>query len=165
MSMADIITGSRILLSLLLCFARTLSPGFMALYLSAGVTDMLDGFVARKTHTASAFGAKLDTVADICFLAVAACKLIPVLCLPVWLWCWTGVVAVIKAGNIVAGFALHGEFPAVHSVSNKAAGLLLFVFPVSVPFVNPTYGAVVVCVAATFAAIREGEYIRKKPPL
>ena len=57
------------------------------------------------------------------------------------------------------------EFPAVHSVSNKVAGLLLFVYPLSVPFVNPTYGAVAVVVAATFAALREREYIRKKPPL
>ena len=161
--MANIITAIRILLSFMLLFARTFSPGFIAVYLLAGLTDMVDGTVARKTGTASKFGEKLDTVADICFLTVAACKLLPVIRVPFWLWLWTGGIAVVKVTNIIAGFTLRGEFPAVHSVENKAVGLLLFLFPLSISLVKPMYGASLVCAMATFAAVREGKYIRTPP--
>lgn len=160
--MANIITASRILLSFMLLFARTFSPAFIAVYVLAGLTDMVDGTVARKTGTASGFGAKLDTIADICFLTVAACKLFPVIRVPFWLWLWTGGIAVVKIANIVAGFTLWGEFPAVHTVENKAVGLLLFLLPLSVSFVKPVYGASLVCAMATFAALRERRYIKTR---
>ena len=68
-----------------LLFCQPFSPSFIALYLIAGLTDSIDGAVARKTNTASEFGAKLDTAAD--FVLVAAClsKLLPTLSVPLWL--------------------------------------------------------------------------------
>ena len=137
--MANIITGSRILLSILLLFLQTLSPCFIAVYLFAGFTDMIDGAVARRTKTACEFGAKLDTIADICFVLVAAYKFLPVIRIPFWLWFWTGMIAVIKIMNIGTGFMLNKEFPAVHTITNKTVGLLLFLFPLSLPFVHPAY--------------------------
>ena len=68
---ANLITGTRILCSIALLFCQTFSPPFFALYIIAGLTDMIDGTVARKAGTVSEFGAKLDTVAD--FALVAAC--------------------------------------------------------------------------------------------
>ena len=62
--MANIITGIRILCSIALLFFPAFSPSFYALYIAAGVSDMIDGTVARKTGTASEFGSKLDTAAD-----------------------------------------------------------------------------------------------------
>lgn len=52
------------------------------------------------------------------------------------------------------------KFPAVHSVMNKATGALLFLMPLTIPTVGLKYSAVVVCAAATFAAIQEGHFIR-----
>ena len=52
--MANIITASRIIISIALLFFPALSPEFYALYLAAGITDMLDGTVARKTGKAGA---------------------------------------------------------------------------------------------------------------
>ena len=63
--MANIITCIRILCSIALLFCPALSVAFYALYITAGVSDMADGWVARKTNTVSEFGAKLDTIADI----------------------------------------------------------------------------------------------------
>lgn len=62
--MANLITGGRILCSIFLLFSQLFSPAFCALYLTAGLTDILDGAVARKTQTVSEFGSQLDTVAD-----------------------------------------------------------------------------------------------------
>lgn len=63
--MANIMTIIRIVLALLLLFIPSFSISFRVLYLLAGMTDMLDGWMARKTGTVSAAGARLDTVADI----------------------------------------------------------------------------------------------------
>ena len=68
---------------------------------------MIDGTVARKTNTVSEFGSKLDTFADFVFVAVCFIKLIPILDIPVWLWVWIGIIAVIKIINVVFGFVIH----------------------------------------------------------
>ena len=67
---ANIITGFRILCSIALLFCSPFSPPFYALYLVAGLTDMIDGLIARKTNTVSTFGARLDTAADFALVAV-----------------------------------------------------------------------------------------------
>lgn len=91
--MANIITGIRIVLSVALLFCPALSPRFYALYIAAGFSDMIDGAVARKTGTVSEFGSKLDTIADIVFVAVCLIELLPVLHVPVWLYEWVPVSA------------------------------------------------------------------------
>ncbi|MBO6080806.1 MAG: CDP-alcohol phosphatidyltransferase family protein, partial [Bacteroidales bacterium] len=76
--MANIVTSLRIVCSIALLFCPVFSPAFYALYLTAGVSDMVDGWIARRTHTASELGAKLDTIADIVFVIVCLVKLLPV---------------------------------------------------------------------------------------
>ena len=158
--MANIITGIRIVISAVLLFCPVLSPAFLVLYITAGITDMIDGTVARKTGTVSEFGSKLDTAADIVFIAVCLIKLLPVMHIPVWLYIWIAVIAVIKAANIAAGYIRQKEFIAVHSILNKVTGGLLFVFPLSLAFVDLRYSAAVVCAAATIAAVYEGYLIQ-----
>ena len=68
--MANIITGIRIVLSAALLICPALSPTFYVLYMTAGLSDMIDGTVARRTGTASDLGSKLDTVADIVFVVI-----------------------------------------------------------------------------------------------
>ena len=69
----------------------------------------------------------------------------------------------IVLSSITAGFIRQKKLVAVHSVLNKAAGLLLFVFPLTLAFIDLMYSAAVVCVcmAATAAAIQEGHYCHK----
>ena len=154
--MANIITGSRIVLSVALLFCPALSPVFFVLYIVAGITDMIDGAVARRTGTVSAFGARLDTVADIVLVAVCLFKLLPVLHVPVWLYVWVAVITAIKAANIAAGYIRQKELISVHSIPNKVTGLLLFIFPLTLTWIHFTYSAAVVCAAATVAAVHEG---------
>ena len=158
--MANCITGIRIVLSVGLLFCPALSPSFFALYLLAGLTDMIDGPVARKTHTATAFGAKLDTAADILFAAVCLVKLLPVLNIPLWMFIWIGLIALIKIMNIVSGFVIRKRFVSVHTPMNKATGALLFLLPLTVSCIDLRYTAPIVCAVATFAALQEGHLIR-----
>ena len=86
--MANFITGIRILLSFILLFTKIFSPTFYAAYIIAGISDVLDGIVARKFNLQSSFGEKLDTIADICFVGVTLYKLLPAMQIPMWLWVW-----------------------------------------------------------------------------
>ena len=158
--MANTITLFRIAAGIVLLFCPVFSPAFYALYIAAGLSDMLDGFVARKTDTVSKLGAKLDTIADLVLVVVSLIKLLPILSLPVWLYIWIGIIALIKVVNIISGFAVQKKLVAVHSVINKATGALLFLLPLTIPAVPLEYSAVIVCAAATFAAIQEGHFIR-----
>ena len=160
--MANIITIIRILCSIALLFCPAFSVAFYSLYITAGLSDMADGWVARRANTVSAFGAKLDTVADVVFVIVCLIKLLPVMDVPVWLYVWIGIIAFIKIINIVSGFVVQKRFVAVHSVMNKVTGVLLFSFPLTLSFVDLKYSAVAVCLIATFAAIQEGHFIRTK---
>ena len=158
--MANTITFFRIAAGIVLLFCPVFSPAFYTLYIAAGLSDMLDGFVARRTDTVNELGARLDTIADFVLVVVCLIKLLPVMSLPVWLFVWIGMIALIKAVNIVSGFAVQKKFVAVHSVMNKATGALLFLLPLTIPVVPLKYSAVIVCAAATFAAIQEGHFIR-----
>lgn len=160
--MANIITGIRIVISVVLLFCPVLSPTFYALYITAGVSDMIDGAVARRTGTASEFGSRLDTAADIIFVAVCLIKLLPVLHVPVWLYLWIAIIALIKVANIAVGYIRQKEFISVHSMINKVTGGLLFVFPLTLAFIDLRYSAAVVCMVATAAAIQEGQLIKRK---
>ena len=162
--MANCITGIRILMSVGLLFCPALSPSFYILYMIAGLSDMLDGPVARKTHTATAFGAKLDTAADMLFTAVCLVKLLPVLDVPAWLYIWAAAIALVKLINIVIGFGIQKRFVSLHTPMNKATGALLFLLPLTVSYMDLRYTGPIVCAVATFAALQEGHLIRTDRP-
>ena len=160
MIMANLITCSRIILSLIMLLFPACSPPFYCCYLLAGFSDMIDGAVARRCETASDFGARLDTIADVVFVTASAYKLLPVLSIPVGIWIWTGVIAMIKVINIISGYVINKQFMSVHTTANRLTGLLLFIFPLSTAVIDIRYSTIVVCMAATFAAIQEGHFIR-----
>ena len=158
--LANVITSCRILFSVIILLVPVFSPVFYGCYLAAGFTDMIDGTIARKLGTESKFGSQLDTIADIVFVAAAAYKILPVMEIPKSIWIWTGVIALIKIINIISGFVVAKQFVSVHTAANKITGLLLFVLPLTMAVAELRYSALAVCVAAAFAAIQEGHFIR-----
>ena len=158
--MANIITCIRIVLSVTLLFCPALSQVFYGLYMAAGISDMIDGAVARKTGNVSELGSRLDTIADIVFTTVCLIKLLPVLDVPIWIYIWIAVIAMIKLFNIAIGYIKQKEFIAVHSVINKVIGGLLFIFPLILVFIDLKHSAAVICSVATIAAFYEGYLIQ-----
>ena len=159
---ANIITGSRILFSICLLFTPAFSAGFYILYLLCGISDMSDGAIARKTNTVSESGARSDTAADIIFAAVCFIKILPLIRLPAGLWIWVAVIAAVRIGNIVLGLILRKKFISLHTLMNKLTGFLLFLLPLTLPFIELKISAVALCLIATFSAIQEGVYIAEK---
>ena len=158
--MANIVTSCRILCSILMLFSPAFSVQFYILYLICGLTDMVDGTIARTTHTDSEFGAKLDSVADFIFVVISLVKLLPVIHIPRWLWIWILVIAIIKIINVISGFICKRRLMVEHTIINKVTGFMLFILPLTFVFIELKYSAVVVCTIATFAAIQEGHLIR-----
>lgn len=160
--LADIITGLRIIGSVVFLFFDVSSFPFYITYLFCGFSDMIDGTIARKTNTVSEFGSTLDTVADFVFVVVCSIKLLPLDHIPIWLWIWIGVIAVIKTANIAWGFVHMKRFLSVHTVLNKITGFALFLLPLTLTFIEPTYTVLVVCCLATIAAIQERYCVAKE---
>lgn len=157
---ANIITSSRILCSVCLLFSPVFSVAFYIMYLFCGISDMVDGTIARKTKSVSETGARLDTVADIVFVAVCFVKILPLIQFPTWLWIWIVVIATIKIGNVVLGFICNKKMVSMHTVLNKVTGFLLFLFPLTLSFIELVYSSVIVCSLAMVSAINEVYYTR-----
>jgi len=157
--LANILTGCRIFGSFLLPFFPAFSLDFFIIYLLCGFSDMIDGAIARKTNSTSKFGSQLDTIADLVFVVVSLFKVLPVIHIPQWLWIWGSVIAVIKISNIIWGYVSKKQFISLHTIMNKVTGLLLFLLPLAISFVELKYIAIVVCSIATFSAIQEGVYV------
>ena len=153
--LANTITSIRIICSIALLFCAVLSPAFYVLYISAGLTDIADGWVARKTNTTSEFGAKLDTIADFIFFVICAIKLLPIMDISIWIYCWASIIACIKLVNVIYGYIVHKRFIALHTMMNKLVGGLLFLFPFTLNLINIGISTTILCLLATFAAIQE----------
>ena len=162
---ADIITLSRLALSASLIFLSPLSVSFGVIYLLCGISDIADGFVARKTHTESDLGARLDSTADIVFFAVSAVKLLPLMRLGALIWIWTAMIAIIKIAAMLINFSRCRSIKIPHSAANKLTGVLLFILPVTVLTDKIRCFAAVVCISATFAALQDILIIKKREKL
>ena len=158
--MPNVISILRIAGSVGLLFCDVTQWPFWALYAICGISDMVDGWLARKLHADTEAGAVLDSVADIVFLACCSVRLLPVMEIPVWLWILVGMIAFIKIVNQVPALIICKRFCFPHTAANKLTGILLFL---TVPTMFRSMIPVsVVGAIATFAALQEGHYIRTK---
>ncbi len=156
----NFITVLRFLGTLGLLFSDVGSVAFWVIYFVCGLSDMADGFLARKLHCESKTGAMLDSLADLAFVVGCCIKLIPVLALSHWLWFWGAAILVIKVINQISAIVMYKKCLFPHTIANKAAGLLLFVGVPLTVFLESVVPMVMIAVVATFAAVQEGHFIR-----
>jgi len=158
----NIITALRIVLCVPMVCAEAMSALFLSCYLLAGITDMLDGYLARKFGVASDSGSRLDSIADVVFVVTAFVKLFPLIELPFWIWLIIIIIAVIKVASISVSKIRIGKIVFLHTIPNKLTGLLLFfgMFFVEMPYFQ--YVVIGISVFAMFAAIDELVKICKK---
>lgn len=129
-------------------------------YLLCGFTDMIDGTIARKAKSVTAFSSALDSVADFVFVVAALIKLLPTLNIPILLWSCIFVIALVKIINLTLGFLQNRRLTFEHTAMNKLTGFLLFVLPLTLSFIDLKYSANVVCTIAACSAIQEGYDIK-----
>ena len=158
MFIPNLITTIRILGAACLLLCTPAGAAFWVIYGLSGISDMVDGYLARRLHAESKTGAVLDSIADICFVACCTIRLLPVFQIPTWLWIWAGVIVAIKIINQISALIVCKGFRFPHTTANKLTGFLLFI---AVPTVLWSIIPItVVAGVATFAAAQEGHFIR-----
>ena len=154
----NIITLLRMAGSLGLLFCDATGVAIWIIYGLCGISDIVDGWLARKLKCVTKKGALLDSMADICLVAWCAWKLLPIPDMPQWLWLWAGVIVAIKVVNQISALVRYGHCCFPHTLANKITGFLLFIaVPMTIWSIIPISIAAIV---ATFAAIHEGHFIR-----
>ena len=153
---------SRIVLCLPLLMVDAMTLPFWVLYLIAGLTDMLDGFLARRWGVESKFGARLDSLADFVFVLAVGYKLFPWLKLPATLWMMIGLIALVKVSNAISAFVVKHRIKFLHTKANKLTGFLLFIGMMTIGQSYFIPAAWMIACIALFAAIQEGHLIRSK---
>ena len=160
-NIANYISISRAIMAIMLVIPETFSIAFYIIYVYCGISDMLDGFIARKTNNTSKVGARLDSIADIIFVIVAMVKILPFLNLSTGIIIWVIIIAIIKILNMIYGYIYYKEIILPHTIANKLTGLLLFIYPLLIN-INSVTMEIIICMVATFAAVQEGYYIKTK---
>lgn len=151
----NVITVSRIVVAVVLAFVLPFSIVWYVCYAWCGMSDVLDGWLARKVGAASATGAKLDSVADCVFVAAVAIGCIPVLTWQGWMIVWVVGIAVVRLATLVLCFVRFRHVCFLHTWANKITGLMLFMVFALVPAVGLSVVAALACVVATVSAIEE----------
>ena len=128
-NIANYISISRILMSILLMITNTFTLSFYILYMYCGLSDMLDGFLARKYKMTSEIGAKIDSIADMVFVFVSIIKVLPVLNLSKAIGIWIIIIAMIKVFNVICGYVYYKKLMLPHTILNKITGFVLFIIP------------------------------------
>ncbi len=129
-NIANMVTCLRIVGAIFLLIFPIDSIPFLILYGFCGLTDILDGFLARLLHTQSELGSVLDSLSDIFFYVIVATKIFP----DALTWLTTGnwiliisVAAIHLMAYITCGIKFK-KFSSVHTYANKAMSFAIFVF-------------------------------------
>lgn len=137
-NLANLITLSRIILVLTLFLVEPLSFMFMVLYLFCGFTDILDGYIARKTHTTSALGARLDSLADLLMVMVVLYILLKVVSLPFITFVFIGAITLVRLISLTIVGIKYKTFGILHTYGNKVTGFILLFTPILLGFIDVT---------------------------
>ncbi|MGN0438054.1 MAG: CDP-alcohol phosphatidyltransferase family protein [Lachnospiraceae bacterium] len=156
-NMADTVTAMRIVASLFLPFIHVQSIWFLVIYSFAGLTDVLDGWLARKSGRESEFGAKLDSIADLVFYGVMLTQIFPVLywILPGTIWYAVWGIVVIRLLAYITAAVKFRRFASLHTWLNKLTGVAVFLLPYVLLGSYIVIYSWVVCVLAFAASLEE----------
>ena len=153
--MANIITLTRIIFSISLPFIKKYNLLFLLLYTICGLTDILDGYIARKTKTESSFGAKLDTIADLIFFIIIFIVMFDIILKNVIYIYFICVIAFIRILSIITILKKYNQFAILHTYANKLTGLLLFFIPYFIYLKEMNIVVYIICAIALFSSIEE----------
>lgn len=150
LNVANLLTLLRIAGTIAIVALRPFSAPFLWVYALTGLTDVLDGWIARKTHTASDFGARLDSIADLLFYAVMLLRIFPFLwdTLPKGIWYIVAIILFIRISAYIVAAVKYRRFASLHTYLNKLTGMAVFL----IPFLFVTRYAVGYCLTVSVIA-------------
>lgn len=154
-ALPNIISLLRIIFSLMLISVETLSNRFFIIYIICGLSDFLDGYIARNTGTSTSFGAKLDTIADMVMIAVLIFVLYPVVKPSAKIVILIAVICVVRLAAITVGLIKYKTFAGIHTYGNKITGAALFIFPFLILLNYTNVIMYLICIMGLISALEE----------
>lgn len=145
---------SRVVISLSLPLIEIMSPLFMALYITAFITDCIDGTIARRLGVCSTFGKNLDSLGDVLLVIVVLTVIMPWMKLPVAILAWIALIALARLITTLWMKRKSDHIIMTHSIPNKIVNFLVFMLP----FVYLWFGEIgvaVCCIYGTYDAFYE----------
>lgn len=158
-ALPNIISCFRLIGTVALLFTDPLSVTFYVIYTLCGLSDVLDGSIARATDNTTELGAKLDSIADMLYYAVMLVKILPHLVrrLPGWIWYVVAFVIALRILSYVIAAVKYRRFASLHTYMNKLTGALIFTVPYFF-YGNAKFGFAIslsVCIVAGLASSEE----------
>lgn len=146
LTLPNLITALRLVGTIAMLFIEVFSTTFYVVYTLSGISDVLDGAVARATGTSTEFGKKLDSFADVVFYLVMLIRVFPALRAIFPEWLWNMIAAAIGLRVVIyiyVGFRYH-RFASLHTYMNKLGSFGVFTIPylIRLPHAVKTCGAV-----------------------
>lgn len=151
----NLLSLARIILSLFLIFLYPMKLYFLLVYIFCGITDILDGFIARKINATSELGSKLDSFADMIIIFVILFKFIPIMNLNLFMIVWLICITILKSLCILVVFIRFNQFGMVHTYMNKITGSLIFIYPILNYFTSSKFYIFIIFIFASITAIEE----------
>lgn len=164
-NLANIITCTRIIGTVFMAIFGVLTKPFLIAYIYSGLSDVVDGFIARKLKIESDLGRKLDSVSDLGFYVVMMIKIWPYLVksLSPFMWNIIWIICGIRICLYIYTQLMHHELLASHSLLNKATGFVMFFLPFMVDRVEfVAYSSMVITVALIAAIYEIFEVVKRK---
>ncbi len=159
--LANIISSSRVFGAIALFFFSNITTPFLIIYVLCGITDLIDGPIARKTNSTSPLGATLDTVGDVAtYLALTKVLAMQKL-VPGWILIWILSAGVIFGIDALIAKKRLGKLYLPHTWLGKVFGGTVFVLPIAMQFMEGYVWMSVICIVATIHSI-ELLYIMSK---
>jgi len=149
------ISFSRIIFSLILIFLKPLSLIFYVIYIICGLSDIMDGFIARNTGTTSKLGEKIDSMADMIMAGVLLFIFYPIVNPSRVVLTWVVLIAIIRFTAMFVAMKKYKTFAMLHTYGNKITGLVLFIFPVLLSCIHANMLMYIICALASISAIEE----------
>lgn len=138
-----------------LLFIKPLSFLFFLIYIICGLSDVADGYIARKTKSETKVGATLDSIADVVLFSVLLIIFVPIVNLPSEILIWIVGIALIRILSLIIGFHKYHAFAFLHTYANKISGVALFCFPLLYHAVGLIVTACLICGIASLSAVEE----------
>ena len=156
-NLPNAITSLRIVGAAAMLFLEPFSFWFFATFIICGLSDAVDGIIARAMNCCTDFGTKLDSVADLSFYSVMLLRVLPFLWthLPKYVFVYAGAVIAVRLVCYIYVGVKHRKFASIHTYANKLTGFSLFIVPLVAPTPLLLFFSLAVCTFGAYSSVEE----------
>ncbi len=127
----NVISIIRIILSVMLLGLISAPFAFVLIYGLIGISDVLDGYIARKYGCDTQLGAQLDSIADVVFYSILVYVFYQQ-----YPWAlavgsrYIAIILAIRLINMLLTKLKYKRVVLLHTIGNKASGLIVYCMPI-----------------------------------